>query len=68
MKRYYAILSLFLISIPSFSADKCELLDSLDHVLSLKDNYTAQRVARINILERQINECTNQEMCFNLIV
>jgi len=67
MKRYFAILSLFFVLIPSFSANKCELLDSLDRVLSQKDIYTAQRVSRVSLLEHQINDCTEPETCFNLI-
>ena len=68
-KKYQEALSITLphrILIPLFSSLNKEQLDSLDNILSEKNNYFSQRLKRINILSRRISESSDATTTFNL--
>lgn len=66
MKKLYAYFVLSLFVFPLFSSLNKEQLDSLDNILSEKNNYFSQRLKRINILSRRISESSDATTTFNL--
>ncbi len=68
MKKLYAYFVLSLFVFPLFSSLNKEQLDSLDNILSEKNNYFSQRLKRINILSRRISEAAMQPLLLILRV